>query len=70
MIESTTLFKQWLDKQEERSVFYIAFGSVTWFRKVQVEEICKALLELKLPFIWALSERDQGYLLNEMKIID
>ncbi|KAM0943062.1 putative soyasaponin III rhamnosyltransferase [Dioscorea sansibarensis] len=44
---------QWLDKQEKRSVVYVAFGSELHLKKEEVSELARGLEMSKLPFVWA-----------------
>ncbi|KAM0943061.1 putative soyasaponin III rhamnosyltransferase [Dioscorea sansibarensis] len=44
---------QWLDKQEKRSVVYVAFGSELHLKKEEVNELARGLEMSKLPFVWA-----------------
>ncbi|XP_074307811.1 putative UDP-rhamnose:rhamnosyltransferase 1 [Silene latifolia] len=45
---------QWLDRQRNGSVIYVAFGSESKLTKHQVDEIAYGLELAQLPFIWAL----------------
>ncbi|WCJ22731.1 UDP-Glycosyltransferase superfamily protein [Euphorbia peplus] len=45
---------EWLDKQEAKSVVYVAFGSEYMLSKDQVFEIAYGLELSGLPFLWAL----------------
>ncbi|KAI0524785.1 hypothetical protein KFK09_004171 [Dendrobium nobile] len=47
-------YMEWLDKQVERSVVYVAFGSLTRFSRKQVEELDLGLKESGLPYLWVL----------------
>lgn len=49
--------KRWLGSQPEASVVYISFGSVLNPSKPQKEEIAKALLETKRPFLWVIRKK-------------
>lgn len=44
----------WLDKQETKSVVFVAFGSECKLTKEQVYEIAFGLELSKLPFLWAI----------------
>ncbi|CAH9083383.1 unnamed protein product [Cuscuta epithymum] len=55
--------KNWLDSQPESSLVYISFGSFLNPCKSQKEEISKALLEIKRPFLWVIRHK----LENEME---
>ncbi|PKA66808.1 Putative UDP-rhamnose:rhamnosyltransferase 1 [Apostasia shenzhenica] len=52
--ESSHEARGWFDKQEKRSVVYVAFGSEVKLTAAQVEEIAMGLEQSKLPFLWAL----------------
>ncbi|PKU69882.1 putative UDP-rhamnose:rhamnosyltransferase 1 [Dendrobium catenatum] len=44
----------WLDKQEQGSTVYVAFGSEVKLNAAQVQEIAVGLELSELPFVWAL----------------
>ncbi|KAH0463311.1 hypothetical protein IEQ34_007893 [Dendrobium chrysotoxum] len=44
----------WLDKQEQGSTVYVAFGSEVKLNSAQVQEIAIGLELSELPFVWAL----------------
>ncbi|KAL5714363.1 hypothetical protein ACHQM5_016336 [Ranunculus cassubicifolius] len=48
--------KDWLDKQSERSVVYIAFGSESALNHQQVTELAHSLEMSKLPFFWVVRQ--------------
>ncbi|KAI0524782.1 hypothetical protein KFK09_004168 [Dendrobium nobile] len=45
---------EWLDAQEERSVVYVAFGSLTRLTGRQIEELDLGLKESGRPYLWVL----------------
>ncbi|KAH0467601.1 hypothetical protein IEQ34_002634 [Dendrobium chrysotoxum] len=47
-------YMEWLDSQEERSVVYVAFGSLTRLTGRQVEELDLGLKESGRPYLWVL----------------
>lgn len=49
-------WEQWLDKQEAKSVIYIAFGSVANLKENEVKAIAGGLELAKSKFVWALRE--------------
>ncbi|XP_055808898.1 anthocyanidin 3-O-glucosyltransferase-like [Solanum dulcamara] len=49
---------QWLDKQKEKSVVYLSFGTVTTLPPNEIIAIAEALESKKMSFIWSL--RDNG----------
>ncbi|VFQ75593.1 unnamed protein product [Cuscuta campestris] len=48
---------RWLRTQPESSVVYISFGSILNPSKPQKEEIARALLETKRPFLWVIRKK-------------
>ncbi|XP_020593435.1 cyanidin 3-O-rutinoside 5-O-glucosyltransferase-like [Phalaenopsis equestris] len=47
-------YMEWLDAQEERSVVYVAFGSLTRLTSRQVEELDVGLKASGRPYLWVL----------------
>ncbi|XP_020691980.2 cyanidin 3-O-rutinoside 5-O-glucosyltransferase-like, partial [Dendrobium catenatum] len=47
-------YMEWLDVQEERSVVYVAFGSLTRLTGRQIEELDLGLKESGRPYLWVL----------------
>ncbi|XP_022762351.1 scopoletin glucosyltransferase-like [Durio zibethinus] len=45
---------RWLDSKKHNSVFYICFGSVSWFSAAQLNEIAKGLEASGQDFIWVV----------------
>ncbi|MCO5548632.1 hypothetical protein L7F22_002092 [Adiantum nelumboides] len=45
---------QWLDTQKDASVLYISFGSVVLRSPDAIQDVAKALLACRQPFLWAL----------------
>nr|GMC90327.1 zeatin O-glucosyltransferase-like [Ipomoea batatas] len=50
----------WLDKQEENSVIFVAFGSTTTLSDEQNKELAIGLAKSEKKFIWVLKEGDKG----------
>ncbi|MCO5582722.1 hypothetical protein L7F22_036621 [Adiantum nelumboides] len=46
--------KEWLDKQEDRSVLYISFGSIVHMAAEQVEAVLNGVEASGYPFLWVL----------------
>ncbi|XP_073149483.1 zeatin O-xylosyltransferase-like [Henckelia pumila] len=51
---------KWLDKQERRSVIYVAFGSTTTLSDEEIKELALGLEQSKQKFIWVLRDGDKG----------
>ncbi|XP_047947583.1 UDP-glycosyltransferase 75C1-like [Salvia hispanica] len=51
-------YLQWLDSKQEKSVVYIAFGSLVVLSNEQKVEILKGLVESKRPFLWVVRSLD------------
>ncbi|KAG0462958.1 hypothetical protein HPP92_021434 [Vanilla planifolia] len=47
-------YMDWLDRQAERSVVYVSFGSLSMLKKEQMEEIWKVLREGERPYLWVV----------------
>ncbi|MBA0635803.1 hypothetical protein Godav_024753, partial [Gossypium davidsonii] len=45
-------YLQWLDSKPKSAVVYVSFGSITVLTKQQVEEIARALISSRRPFLW------------------
>ncbi|XP_076881295.1 zeatin O-glucosyltransferase-like [Bidens hawaiensis] len=50
----------WLDKQAQDSVIYVAFGSTTSFSNEQIQELANGLEKSGQKFIWVLRDADKG----------
>ncbi|KAK1428857.1 hypothetical protein QVD17_17697 [Tagetes erecta] len=51
---------EWLDKQGQDSVIYVAFGSTTSFSDEQIRELAIGLENSGQKFIWVLRDADKG----------
>ncbi|KAJ3255329.1 hypothetical protein HK103_006352 [Boothiomyces macroporosus] len=58
---------KWLNGQKKNSVLYIAFGSVFKVKNQEIPQIAEALLQLDIPFIWALKKDQQEYLPEKVR---
>ncbi|KAK8936995.1 UDP-glycosyltransferase 75D1 [Platanthera zijinensis] len=54
LFKADDAYLEWLDSQEERSVVYVSFGSISVLKKEQVEEIMNGLKETQRPYLWVL----------------
>ncbi|KAH6821928.1 hypothetical protein C2S53_016653 [Perilla frutescens var. hirtella] len=52
------IYFQWLDSKQEKSVVYVAFGSLVVMNKEQKIEILHGLVQSKRPFLWAIRSSD------------
>ncbi|CAK8541876.1 unnamed protein product [Lathyrus sativus] len=50
---------KWLDKQEKKSVVYVAFGSEVILSDDELTEIAKGLELSSFPFLWILKNQDK-----------
>ncbi|XP_020213027.1 zeatin O-glucosyltransferase [Cajanus cajan] len=55
---------EWLDKQEERSVLYVSFGTTTCFSEEQIKEVASGLENSKVKFLWVVRDADKGDVFN------
>ncbi|KAK9065737.1 hypothetical protein SSX86_015138 [Deinandra increscens subsp. villosa] len=51
---------KWLDKQSEKSVVYVSFGTTTTFTESQIAELAIGLEKSKQRFLWVLRDADKG----------
>ncbi|KAL1214340.1 UDP-glycosyltransferase 75B2 [Cardamine amara subsp. amara] len=47
----------WLDSKTESSVIYVSFGTMVELSKKQIEELARALIEGKRPFLWVITDK-------------
>ncbi|XP_057751309.1 phloretin 4'-O-glucosyltransferase-like [Arachis stenosperma] len=52
-------YVEWLDSQAERSVVYVSFGSFWVLAKKQMEEMARALLDSRHPFLWVIRKKEK-----------
>ncbi|KAJ0699873.1 putative trans-zeatin O-beta-D-glucosyltransferase [Helianthus annuus] len=55
---------KWLDKQPERSVVYVSFGTTTTFTVSQIRELAMGLEKSEQRFLWVLRDADKGDVFN------
>ncbi|KAJ4823844.1 hypothetical protein Tsubulata_036100 [Turnera subulata] len=53
-------YRKWLDLQQESSVIYISFGSVSVLSGPEMEEMARALLDAGRPFLWVIRPVNAG----------
>ncbi|XVE84654.1 hypothetical protein DITRI_Ditri17bG0030300 [Diplodiscus trichospermus] len=53
-------YVQWLDSKPKSTVIYVSFGSIAVLAKQQVEEIARALLASRRPFLWVIRNQKQN----------
>ncbi|KAB2092316.1 hypothetical protein ES319_A02G022100v1 [Gossypium barbadense] len=53
-------YLQWLDSKPKSAVVYVSFGSIAVLTKQQVEEIARALISSRRPFLWVVRNRKDG----------
>ncbi|GAU92658.1 hypothetical protein RvY_04707 [Ramazzottius varieornatus] len=63
----TSQVSRWLDKQKERSVVYVSFGSMLAPKENQLLILCETLRAMNRPFIWALKSAYQAPLSQGVK---
>ncbi|KAK1412931.1 hypothetical protein QVD17_34551 [Tagetes erecta] len=51
---------KWLDKQPEKSVIYVSFGTTTTFLECQIRELALGLEKSEQRFLWVLRDADKG----------
>ncbi|XP_076910707.1 zeatin O-glucosyltransferase-like [Bidens hawaiensis] len=51
---------KWLDKQPEKSVIYVSFGTTTTFTESQIQELAVGLEKSEQRFLWVLRDADKG----------
>ncbi|GAA0185117.1 glycosyltransferase [Lithospermum erythrorhizon] len=56
---------EWLGKQPENSVIYVAFGTMTSVSEEEVSELAIGLEQSKQRFIWVLRDADKGNIFDK-----
>ncbi|XP_058739729.1 putative UDP-rhamnose:rhamnosyltransferase 1 [Vicia villosa] len=57
--ENWDTIRKWLDKQEKKSVVYVAFGSEVILSDEEFTEIAKGLELSSFPFLWIVKKQDK-----------
>ncbi|KAJ4914505.1 UDP-glycosyltransferase 75B1 [Raphanus sativus] len=50
-------YSRWLESKTESSVIYVSFGTMVELSKKQIEELARALIEGKRPFLWVITDK-------------
>ncbi|KFK42892.1 hypothetical protein AALP_AA1G052200 [Arabis alpina] len=50
-------YSLWLDSKTESSVIYVSFGTMVELSKKQIEELARALIDGKRPFLWVITDK-------------
>ncbi|PKA49670.1 Cyanidin 3-O-rutinoside 5-O-glucosyltransferase [Apostasia shenzhenica] len=53
-------YMDWLQKQQERSVVYVAFGSLTVLTARQTEEVARGLKKSGRPYLWVMRQEGRA----------
>ncbi|ESQ36367.1 hypothetical protein EUTSA_v10007593mg [Eutrema salsugineum] len=56
-VKELSSYKLWLDSKTESSVIYVSFGTMVELSKKQIEELARALIEWKRPFLWVITDK-------------
>ncbi|XP_055337322.1 uncharacterized protein LOC129587551 [Paramacrobiotus metropolitanus] len=59
---------RWLDRQADKSVVYVSFGSVVVPNENRIIEVAKALQALKKPFIFSIRQNQQSILPGDVRV--
>ncbi|KAK6161650.1 hypothetical protein DH2020_005031 [Rehmannia glutinosa] len=62
-------YLQWLDSKPEKSVVYVAFGSLVVMKTEQKVEILNGLIESKRPFLWVIRSSSDNEDEEMMKLV-
>ncbi|XP_057749057.1 phloretin 4'-O-glucosyltransferase-like [Arachis stenosperma] len=65
--DSNDGYIQWLNSKAEMSVVYVSFGSYFPLSKRQKEEIARALLDCRLPFLWVIRDEEELSCMEELR---
>lgn len=55
--DQSSTYSRWLDSKTESSVIYVSFGTMVELSKKQIEELARALIEGKRPFLWVITDK-------------
>lgn len=55
--QNSSSYSRWLDSKTESSVIYVSFGTMVELSKKQIEELARALIEGKRPFLWVITDK-------------
>ncbi|CAN8255564.1 unnamed protein product [Cochlearia groenlandica] len=55
--DESSPYTHWLDSKTESSVIYVSFGTMVELSKRQIEELARALIEGKRPFLWVITDK-------------
>ncbi|KAG7653183.1 UDP-glucuronosyl/UDP-glucosyltransferase [Arabidopsis suecica] len=55
--DQSSSYTLWLDSKTESSVIYVSFGTMVELSKKQIEELARALIEGKRPFLWVITDK-------------
>ncbi|ESQ33445.1 hypothetical protein EUTSA_v10007589mg [Eutrema salsugineum] len=56
-VKDQSSYTLWLDSKTESSVIYVSFGTMVELSKKQIEELARALIDGKRPFLWVITEK-------------
>ncbi|KAG2262207.1 hypothetical protein Bca52824_069286 [Brassica carinata] len=56
-VKDQSSYTLWLDSKTESSVIYVSFGTMVELSKKQIEELARALIECKMPFLWVITDK-------------
>ncbi|KAF8114227.1 hypothetical protein N665_0040s0082 [Sinapis alba] len=56
-VKDQSSYTLWLDSKTESSVIYVSFGTMVELSKKQIEELARALIEWKMPFLWVITDK-------------
>ncbi|CAA7038044.1 unnamed protein product [Microthlaspi erraticum] len=56
-VKDKSSYTLWLDSKTESSVIYVCFGTMVELSKSQIEELARALIEGRRPFLWVITDK-------------
>ncbi|KAF8093322.1 hypothetical protein N665_0384s0009 [Sinapis alba] len=56
-VKDQSSYTLWPDSKTESSVIYVSFGTMVELSKRQIEELARALIEWKMPFLWVITDK-------------